>query len=111
MEKKSRLRFSRLFIGLGSLIVIIAMFLTDPDSGLIQGLPFGGNTVTYLLFVASSIVGIGILYLSVRACFDYVDPEELYKKIKTEPLAASLFVVARSIYAVGIAIVIYAFVK
>ena len=35
------MRFRNVFLGIGSLLVVAVLLLSDPDSGLIRNLPFG----------------------------------------------------------------------
>lgn len=105
MEKEKVVNVRSIFLGLGSLIVIIAMFLTDPDGGIVQNLPFGSSTATFLIYLSTAIIGVGLLYLCERALFYYVDYFEVYKKAMTTENGPGLVMLAISLQMVAVAIV------
>ena len=43
------MRFRVVFMGLGSLLTLMLLVLSDPSVGAIKQLPFGGQTVALLL--------------------------------------------------------------
>ena len=50
------MRFRNIFLGLGSVLVLTILLLSDPDSGLVRNLPFGGGTLATLIILVSSIL-------------------------------------------------------
>lgn len=110
MEKK-KFKFSNIYMVFGSIFVILAMFLTDDNGGIIRNLPFGSSTITFLLFASASVVGVSVFYISWKACMDYVNFRDIYKKIMEDKggLPAALFYVGTSIFAVAISNVVSKF--
>lgn len=103
-----KLRFRHMYMGVGSLLVIALFLLTDPDSGLIQALPFGAGTVANILILVKSVLYVGLLHLSRKAMMDYIDLEEIFKKAMGSSRGAGLFSIAVALMCISIAIVIYA---
>ena len=48
------MRFRNVFLAMGSLLTVLVLFLSDPDGGFVQNLPFGSGTVTTLITLLSS---------------------------------------------------------
>lgn len=105
MEKEKVVNVRSIFLGLGSIIVIIAMFLTDQDGGIIQDLPFGSSTATFLIYLSTAIIGVGLLYLCERALFYYVDYYDVYKKALLTENGPGMIMVAISLQMIAVAIV------
>lgn len=105
MKKEKMLNVKTIFLGGGSFLVILAMYLTDPDKGLIRNLPFGSSTTTFLIYLCTAIIGVGLLYLCERALFYYVNYYEVYTKaLKTEN-GPGLIMLAISLQMVAVAII------
>lgn len=102
------MRFRHKYMLVFSILTIVAMFLTDPDSGLVQNLPFGAGGIATLLILLKSVLYVTMLHLSRRALFDYLDLEEYFLKAKETPEGAGKALQGVAIAMVAIAIVILA---
>ena len=105
------LRFRHAFLGLGSILTLLVLFMSDPDAGLISNLPFGAGTLSVLIILVTSILYIGVLHLARKALIDYIDLEIYFKKALLTPEGAGLALVAVSIMMGSIAMVILAATK
>lgn len=105
------MRFRNVFLLIGSLLTIVVLFMSDPDSGLVQNLPFGGGTVALLIVLVTSILYVGMLHLSRRALMDYIDLEVYFKKALMSPEGAGLAIIGVGLMMVAIALVILAATK
>ena len=105
---KIQIRFRHVFIYLGGLLTIMSWVLTDPEIGVVQALPIGASTVATLLILLKSTLYVGMLHLSRKALFDYINLGEYFDIAKREPVAAGLALCSISIASVAIAIVMYA---
>jgi hypothetical protein len=78
------LRFRHIFIALGSLVVLAALFLTDPDQGV--------STFMILLSLVTPILALAFAHLARKALFDYpeADMRTLLKKCLESPTGAGL---------------------
>jgi hypothetical protein len=85
-------RFRNLFMIGGTLIVMLYLFVSDPN---------GGNmTLPFLGKLATPIVAVWFAHLARRALFDYADMESLLKKARETATGAGLTFV-------GLCIIIY----
>jgi hypothetical protein len=85
-------RFRNLFMIGGTLIVMLYLFISDPN---------GGNmTLPFLGKLATPIVAVWFAHLARRALFDYADMESLLKKARETATGAGLAFV-------GLCIIIY----
>ena len=86
------LRFRNIFMIGGTLIVLLYLFVSDPN---------GGNmTLPFLGKLATPIVAVWFAHLARRALFDYADMELLLKKARETATGAGLAFV-------GLCIIIY----
>lgn len=102
------IRFRNIFLGIGSLLTIALLLLSDPDGGLVSNLPFGGATLSTLIVLVTSILFIGLLHLARKAYVDYIDLEQFFKKAIGTPEGAGLALIAIGLMMVSIALVIIA---
>ena len=105
------MRFRNIFIGIGSLLVIILLLLSDPDGGLVQNLPFGAGTLSTIIILVISILYVGLLHYSRKALLDYLDLEELFNKAKLTPEGSGLAIIGIGLIMVSVSIVILAATK
>lgn len=105
------MRFRNIFIGIGSLLVIILLLLSDPDGGLVQNLPFGAGTLSTIIILVVSILYVGLLHYSRKALLDYLDLEELFNKAKLTPEGSGLAIIGIGLIMVSVSIVILAATK
>lgn len=102
------MKFRNVFLGLGSVLTILVLFMSDPDGGLVQNLPFGSGTVSLLIMLVISILYIGLLHLARKALFDYLDLEAYFKKALLTPEGSGMALISVAIAMVAIAVVILA---
>lgn len=76
------MRFRHKFITLGSLLVVLALLLTDPSQGVSTGL--------LLLGVVTPLVAVLFAHLGRKALFDYLDLETLANRAKDSSQGAGL---------------------
>lgn len=100
--------FSRIYMVLGGLLVLIVLLLSDPDSGLIQNLPIGAGTVTTLIILLTSILYVGMLHLSRKALLDYINLKEFFQQALRTPEGSGLALIGIGLIMVAISIVIVA---
>lgn len=102
------MKFRNVFLGIGSILTILVLFLSDPDGGLVQNLPFGSGTVSLLIMLVISILYIGLLHLARKALFDYINLEVYFKKALLTPEGSGMALISIAIAMVAIAVVILA---
>lgn len=102
------MRFRYKFLGLGSVAVILLLLVSDPDSKIVQHLPFGSGTVSILVNLVISILYIGILHLGRKALMDYIDLEDFFKQALKTPEGSGQAIIGIGLFSVAIAIVVFA---
>lgn len=102
------MRFRHIYIGLGSLFVILIWLLTDPDTGLITSLPIGASTVATLVILLKSVLYVGVLHLSRKALCDYLNMEKIFTRAAQSAEGAGLVAISVSLLMIAIAIVMFA---
>lgn len=105
------MRFRDIYLGIGSLLVVIILLLSDPDNGFIQHLPFGAGTLSILIILVVSILYVGLLHVSRKALLDYIDLAELFKKATQTPEGSGLAIIGIGLIMIAISIVILASTK
>lgn len=98
------MRFRYIFIFFGSLLFIAAMFLTDPDGGMVDALKVGyyATTIAALLTLASKLLPVLFAHLSRKALFDYLDLQTLARKAAETPVGSAIIFLAVCIVIHGI---------
>lgn len=102
------MRFRNVFVGVGSLLTVVLLLISDPDGGFVSNLPFGSATAATIVILASSILYIGLLHFARKGLFDYLDLEVFFKKALQTPEGAGYALIAVAIAMVAISIVIFA---
>lgn len=102
------MRFRDIFLGVGSLLVIILVLLSDPSVGVIAQLPFGSSTLGLFLNIVISLFYIGLLHFSRKALIDYIDLEAFFKKAYETSQGAALALIGVGIIMLSISLVIVA---
>lgn len=105
------LRFRHVYMGIGSLLVILILMLTDPDNAIVAKLPFGAGTTASLIILLTSFLYVTVLHLSRKALIDYIDLQEFFKKALLTPEGAGKALIGVGLMMIAIAIVILAAVK
>jgi len=102
------MRFRYVYMGLIGIMVLILLLLTDPDSGLIDNLPFGATTLGYVLFCFKSVLGVIFLHVSRKALMDYVDLNALFDKATTSSEGSGLAIIGVGLIYLSIALIFLA---
>ena len=102
------MRFRNVYMVIGSLLTLILLLLSDPDSEFITSLPVGAGTLTILIVLVSSILYVALLHLSRRALMDYVDLSRFFTKALQSPEGSGLAIIGVGLIMVSISIVILA---
>ncbi len=102
------MRFRHVYIGLGTFFVIFLSLITDPDTGLIQSLPFGAGTLATLVIVLKTILYTTLLHITRKGLLDYFDFKEFLDKAKQSSEGAGNAIIGVGLYTVAMAIVILA---
>lgn len=105
------MRFRHIYMAVGSLAVLALWFLTDPDLGLIQNMPFGAGTLAMIVILSKAVIYVALLHLSRKGLADYVDLSQFFEKASESPEGAGSALIAMSIMMAAIAILIYAAVS
>lgn len=100
------MRFRYLYMGLFSVLTLLALFVTSPDEGFIQELPFGAGLIATVTQLLKVVIYVTMLHLSRRALFDYIDLEVYFNKAKESEIGAGLALVAVSLATLALAIII-----
>lgn len=86
------MRFRNWLLLVGTLIVMLSLYLTDPDKGV--------STVIWLVGASTGLVAVAMAHLVRKGLFDYLDMKTLMEKAMLEPTGAGLVFV-------GVCIVIF----
>lgn len=103
------LRFRNIYMYGVTLLVLLSLFILDPDSGFLTDLKWGASTIASVLIIMKSVLGTALLHVTRKAFFDYIDMGDIYDKVmadKESSTGASLFAVAVGLFAVAFAIII-----
>lgn len=104
----SHLRFRHVYIVILSIFTLLLLVATDPDSGLIQHLPFGASALATLTVLSVAVLFVSLLHVSRKGLFDYIDMGDLADKARQESTGAGLVFMGICIAMLAIAIVIFA---
>lgn len=105
------MRFRHVFMGIGSILTVAVLLLSDPDGGLVQNLPYGSGTVSLLITLLISILYVGVLHLARKGLFDYLDLSVFFKKALESSQGSGLALIAVGLAMVSISVVILAATK
>lgn len=99
------MRFRYVYMGLIGVLVLLLLLLTDPDSGLIDNLPFGATTLAYIIFCFKSVLGIIFLHVSRKGLMDYIDLKLFYDKAISSSEGAGLATIGVGLVFLSIALI------
>ena len=102
------MRFRDIYLGVGSVLVLAVVFMSDPSVGLISQLPFGSSTLGLIINIIISLFYIGLLHYSRKALIDYIDMEVFFKKALETSQGAGMALIGVGLIMVSIAMVIVA---
>lgn len=105
------MRFRDVFLGIGSILVLILLILGDPAQGVVQDMPFGAATVGLILNLVISVFFVAFLHFSRKALVDYIDLEEFFKKAIESSQGAGMAIIGVGLIMLSVAVVIFAAVK
>lgn len=105
------MQFRYKFMGVGTILTIIVLFLSDPDGGLVQNLPFGSGTVSLMINLLLSVLYIGMLHVGIKGLSDYVDLESVYKRAMLTQEGPGLIFIGMGLLSIAIAVAILAATK
>ena len=106
--KHKGIRFRYLYMGFSSVLVLLLLFVTDPDSKLLTALPIAAGFVATIVLLVSAVLYVTMLHLSRRAMFDYVDLSVFFSKAMETPTGAGLALIGVGLSSVSISLVILA---
>jgi len=102
------MRFRHMYMTVGSILVMFIWLLSDPDTGIIQNLPFGAGAIATLVILLKSILYVGMLHLSRKALLDYIDLAPYFQKAFQTSEGSGRALMAVAIMCVAIALVMIA---
>jgi hypothetical protein len=76
------MRFRNVLLGVGGLITLLALFISDPNGGSL--------TATMLVSMATGVLAVGAAHVARKGLFDYLDMKELYVKAKETSIGAAI---------------------
>lgn len=79
---KAMFRFRHLLMIGGTLLVVLYLYLTDPNGGAL--------TTVFLAKLATPIIAVWFAHLARKALFDYIDMKTLYMEAKNSAVGAGL---------------------
>ena len=106
--KHKGIRFRYLYMGFSSVLVLLLLFVTDPDSKLLTALPIAAGFVATIVLLVSAVLYVTMLHLSRRAMFDYVDLSVFFSKAIETSTGAGLALIGVGLSSVSISLVILA---
>lgn len=86
------MRYRHVFMGIGSALVLAALYFSDPDKGLATGM--------FMLAMASGVLAVAAAHISRKGLFDYLDMQKLYDRASESSTGSGLAFL-------GVCIVIY----
>src|SRR5574343_559800 len=102
------MRFRYVYIGIGSILVILLSLLSDPDTGFIQNMKMGAGTLATIIVLSKGILYAALLHFTRKGLMDYFDMETAMNKAMQTPEGAGKAMIANALYTIAMAIVIYA---
>ena len=102
------MRFRSIFMGLIIPVILVGLFTTDPDVAIISQLSFGAGFIATMLDISKVAIYVGMLHISFRGLFDYLDRYKFFMKAIETPEGAGKALQAMGLWAVAIALIIAA---
>lgn len=109
-ERKEPMRFRYVYMGIGSILVILLAIISDPDAGFIQNLTIGVGILTTIVILSKMVLYVAMLHLSRKALVDYIDLEDYFKKALETAHGAGLALIAVAVMMLSLAVVMAAVV-
>ncbi len=76
-------RFRNIFLILGSLIVLVYLYASDPNPGV-------GPLIVFIGTLATPVIAVAFAHLARKALFDYMDMGQVFRKAKETATGAGL---------------------
>lgn len=102
------MRFRFVFMGVGSVLTLILLLLSDPSVGAIKQLPFGGATLALIVGLVMCLLYISLLHLARRGLLDYIDLEVFFKKALETSEGAGMAIIGVGLIMISCSLVIIA---
>ena len=104
------MRPRNLFLTLLIIIPTTLWMLADPDTRILENLPFGAGFISMLTMLSIALLGIALVYISRKGMHDYpiADFEKLGQSASRSPEGAGQYAIAIAIKTLAYAIVIAA---
>lgn len=102
------MRFRDIYLGVGSVLVLAVVFMSDPSVGLISQLPFGSSTIRTDHQHHHQSVLYRTTTLLPQALIDYIDMEVFFKRALETSQIAGMALIGVGLIMVSIATVIVA---
>lgn len=96
--KHPKIPFRYIYMGLFSTLVILALIATDPDTHLIQNMPFGASTLATIVVLTKGVLLVTMFHLSRKGLFDFLHLKTFFDKTLETPLSAAIALVALAIF-------------
>lgn len=109
-EPKTPMRFRYVYMGIGSILVMLLAIVSDPDTGFIQNLSIGVSLLTTIVILSKMILYVAMMHLSRKALVDYIDLEDYFKKALETSQGASGALIAVAILMLAISVIMAAVV-
>jgi len=103
--------FRFIYMGIGSLLVMLLLLISDPDVQFIQNLPIGGGTLAILISLVVSVLWVAMLHISRKGLLDYLNLQEYFEKAKLTPEGSGMAIIGVGIIMLSISVVILAATK
>lgn len=96
------------FAFLGVVIMMALWLVTDPDVGIMAGLPFGAKIIDIFTVASKGIIYILLLHYARKFVFDYVSMQRVFRKSIESAEGAGMAAIACAIFTLAFAIAILA---
>lgn len=102
------LRPRNLYTIYASILVLILMFLGDPQNRFIQNLPYGAGFLATVITQVKAVIAIALLHFTRKAMFDYIDLGDLYDIVieSNNPVAAAIWLLGTAVFVLAFALLI-----
>lgn len=109
--EKVPMRFRHVYMGIGTILVILIWLLTDPDAGLIQSMPFGSGLIATIVILTKTVLYATALHFTRKGLLDYIDLKTYFDKALQTSDGAGRALTAVGLIMIAIAIIIMAAVS
>ncbi len=93
----------RWYMFLGAAITVLILLMTDPDGGLVQHLPFGATTISWIIQVTRGLFIVSLAHITVSAITSWNPAAEILRLVRK----ASETSTGAGLAALAMAIILY----